>query len=195
MNTQSRRQAYAEATRQALLGAARQLFAERGYAQTSIDDIARSEQLTKGAFYHHFKHKQDIFEQVVDDLLASAAALVAQAAGAAAEPWERALAALDAFLDGCLDPVYQRIVIQEAPAVLGWSAWRERERRSGLALAAALLGELMELGLIERQPLELAAQLLLGAIMEAALAIAHAPNPAGTRAEARGLLERMIRAL
>lgn len=195
MSTQSRRQAYAEATRQALLQAARRLFAEQGYARTSIDDIARHEQLTKGAFYHHFKHKQDIFEQVVDDLLAGAAASVASAARTAADPWERALAALDAFLDGCLDPLYQRIVIQEAPAVLGWEAWRQKEQRSGMALAAGLLGELMELGVIQRRPLALVSQMMLGAIMEAALAIAQSPDAAATRIEARLLLERMIRAL
>ncbi len=195
MSTQSRRQVYAEATRHALLQAARQLFAAQGYAQTSIDAIAHHEQLTKGAFYHHFKHKQAIFEQVVEDLLARTTARVTDAARGAGDPWERTLAALDAFLDSCLDPVYQRIVIQEAPAVIGWSAWRLKEQRSGLALTTALLVDLMEMGLIQRQPLEPVTQILLGAIMEAALAIAHAPNAAETRSDARRVLERMIRAL
>ncbi|HYF62682.1 MAG TPA: helix-turn-helix domain-containing protein [Herpetosiphonaceae bacterium] len=195
MSEKNRRQEYAETTRQALLAAARDLFARDGYAETSIDDIARHERLTKGALYHHFKNKKELFEAVVDDCLGAMAAKVAAAFQQAADPWDRAITALDAFLDGCLDPDYQRIVIQEAPAVLGWGAWREKEQRSGMALVTALLEDLAAAGHIRRQPVELAGRILVAAIMEVALAITHSADPAATRQDARRILERMIHAL
>lgn len=195
MNEKTRRQEYAESTRQALIAAARSLFARDGYAATSIDEIVRLERLTKGALYHHFKHKKELFEAVVDDFLGEMVAQVTAAVHGAADPWERAAAALDAFLEGCLNPAYQRIVIQEAPGVLGWVAWREKEQRSGMALVAMLLDDLIAAGQIQRQPVELVAQILVAAIMEAALAITHSADPAATRQEARRVLERLIRAL
>jgi AcrR family transcriptional regulator len=195
MIEKTRRQEYAETTRQALVAAARSLFARDGYAATSIDEIARHERLTKGALYHHFKNKKELFEAVVDDFLSAMVGEVTAAVQGASDPWERAVAALDAFLEGCLDPAYQRIVIQEAPAVLGWAAWREKEQRSGMALVVALLDELIAAGQIQRQPVELVAQIVVAAIMEAALAITHAADPAATQQEARRVLERIIRAL
>jgi AcrR family transcriptional regulator len=195
MSEKTRRQEYAETTRQALLAAARSLFARDGYAETSIDEIARHERLTKGALYHHFKNKQELFEAVMDDFLGEMVAQVTSAFQSADNPWDRAIAALDAFLEGCLNPAYQRIVIQEAPAVLGWQAWREKEQRSGMALVATLLDDLIAASHIQRQPVELVAQILVAAIMEAALAITHSADPAATRQEARRVLERIIRAL
>jgi AcrR family transcriptional regulator len=195
MSEKTRRQEYAETTRQALLAAARSLFARDGYAETSIDEIVRHERLTKGALYHHFKNKKELFDAVVDDFLAEMVAQVTSAVQSAADPWERAITALDVFLAGCLNPAYQRIVIHEAPAVLGWSAWREKEQRSGMALVATLLDDLIAANLIQRQPVELVAQILVAAIMEAALAITHSADPAATRKEARRVLERIIRAL
>lgn len=195
MSEKTRRQEYAETTRQALVAAARGLFARDGYADTSIDEIVRHERLTKGALYHHFKNKKELFEAVVDDFLKDMVGEVTAAVQGASDPWQRAVAALDAFLEGCLDPAYQRIVIQEAPAVLGWGAWREKEQRSGMALVVALLDDLIAAGQIQRQPVELVAQILVAAIMEAALAITHAADPAATRQEARRVLERIIRAL
>ena len=111
----SRRELYSEATRAALLDEATRLFAARGYAGTSLEDVASASQVTRGAVYHHFDGKQALFEAVLDAQEARAIAEIT-AAAIAADPLEAALQALDAFLDQCCDPVYGRLVWLEAPA-------------------------------------------------------------------------------
>lgn len=182
-------------TRQALLRRARQLFAEKGYAGTSIDEIAQLEQLTKGALYYHFKDKRDLFAAVMDGLLKEMTDRVAAAVDAETDPWERVNAAIDMYLEGCLDRVYLRIVVQEAPAALGWAAWREKEQSSVLGLSSLLLSELMDAGHIERQPVELLAAMVFGAVTEAGFAIAAADDPHAARSQARVTLARMVRGL
>src|SRR5262249_1811120 len=106
---QSRREMYSEATRAALLEEATALFAARGYAGTSLEDVASASRVTRGAVYHHFASKQALFEAVLDMQEERAMAVVVTAA-AASDPWEAAMLALDAFLDQCCDPTYGRLV-------------------------------------------------------------------------------------
>src|SRR5262245_42317013 len=125
MATQEER---SETTRAKLLGAAWKLFATRGYAATSIDDIAARAALTKGAFYHHFDDKQSIFRAVFEEAerrLTEAAAAGAQGPDA----WRRFRAGCHAFLEASMDPGVQQIVLRDGPAVLGWETWREIETR------------------------------------------------------------------
>ena len=111
----SRRELYSEATRAALLDEATTLFAERGYAGTSLEDVASASQVTRGAVYHHFASKQALFEAVLD-LQEERATTEILAAATAADPWDAAMLALDAFLTQCCDPVYGRLVWLEGPA-------------------------------------------------------------------------------
>jgi AcrR family transcriptional regulator len=127
----SRRELYSEATRAALLDEATTLFAERGYAGTSLEDVASASQVTRGAVYHHFAGKQALFEAVLDRHEGRATAEIAAAAATATDPWDAAMLALDAFLTQCCDPTYGRLVWLEGPAALGW------HRRPGLNLAEA----------------------------------------------------------
>jgi AcrR family transcriptional regulator len=145
----SRRELYSEATRAALLDEATALFAERGYAATSLEDVASASQVTRGAVYHHFAGKQALFEAVLDRQEERAMAAVAAAATAADDPWDAAMLALDAFLRQCCDPVYGRLVWLEGPAALGWNRWRECEEKYAFGLVERFIHALIEAGYLK----------------------------------------------
>ena len=171
---------------------ARRLFAERGYADVSSGEIVAAAGLSRGALYHHYTDKKDLFRAVFveietelsTEIQGSAAGLGDQAGLAAA-----IAAGLDAYLAACEREEVLRIVLTDAPAVLGWRAWREIETEHGLGLISAMLEEAMAAGLVARQPVRVLAQLLLSALMEAALLVADAgeDRPA-VRAEVRQAL-------
>jgi AcrR family transcriptional regulator len=144
----SRREMYSEATRAALLDEATVLFAERGYASTSLEDIATASQVTRGAVYHHFASKQALFEAVLSSQEAKAIAGIT-AAATADDPWDAATLALDAYLDWCCDPVYGRLVWLEGPAALGWHRWRECEERYAYGLVEGFITALLDAGYLE----------------------------------------------
>src|SRR6266851_722858 len=141
----SRREMYSEATRAALLDEATALFAARGYAATSLEDVASASRVTRGAVYHHFAGKQALFEAVLDRQEERAMAEVA-AAATAADPWDASMQALDAFLVQCCDPVYGRLVWLEGPAALGWHRWRECEEKYAFGLVERFVRALIEAG-------------------------------------------------
>jgi len=192
MNVKSRKADQAEATRAALLGAARELFAGRGYAAVPTEEIVQRAGVTRGALYHHFRDKRDLFRAVVEEVEQETVEKIASAALSESDPWLAQQRALGAFLDVCLEPDVQRIILTDAPSVLGLEAWREIEARYGLALVRAGLGLVMEAGLIAEQPLDPLAHLLLGALAEAGLVIARAEDPKAARAEVGASVERLL---
>ena len=124
MTVKSRKLEQSEATRAALIKTARKLFGRLGYAATDIETVARRTRVTRGALYHHFKDKRDLFSAVFDLEQQKLAEIGGEAAGAALSGsgvWDGMLAATNAFLDACLDPAVQRIVLIDALAVLGWN--------------------------------------------------------------------------
>lgn len=191
----SRRQEHTEGTRRALLAAARELFGTRGYGATSLDDVASAARVTKGALYHHHEGKRQLFEAVIEELEAEVVARIAAAAAGGATAWDRALRGLDASLDACLDPVYRRIVLQDAPVVVGPDRWRELEGRYSLGLMRATLDALMADGTLRPQPPELLARVLLAAELQAAQAIAESPDPPVARRQAGELLRELLSGL
>ncbi|MFD0589340.1 TetR/AcrR family transcriptional regulator [Paenibacillus sp. GCM10027627] len=195
MNSKLRRHDDAESTKKALVQRAQSLFAEVGYSKTSIDEIVRQEQLTKGALYYHFKDKKDLFEHVVDQLVAGMVARVSMAVDTETDPWERAQIAIETYLDGCLNAAYLHIVIMEAPAVLGWTIWRDKEKQSIMGLSVMLIKELMDNGHIKQQNVDLLAFILFGAITEAAIGIAHSSDKLEAREQANDILKRIVLAL
>ncbi len=195
MNVKNRKAEQSEATRNALLDAARSLFGERGFAAVSTEEIVQAAGVTRGALYHHFKDKQDLFTAVVERVEQEILERVASAALTEPDVWEQQRVAVGAFLDGCLDPAVQRVILTDAPSVLGLAAWREIEARYGLALVRAGLQNVMDAGLIERQPLEPLAHMLLGAMAEGGLLIARAEDPATARREVGDSLDRILRGL
>jgi AcrR family transcriptional regulator len=186
----------ARTTQAALIAAGRALFAERGYEDVPADEIVREAGVTRGALYHHFEHKRALFEAVFEQLEAEMTAEVAEVL-AASTPDKLVPAALGAFLDICTRPEVLQIALTDAPAVLGWAEWRAIEARHGLALVRAGV-ELMTADRADKPPAELTAQLVLSAVIEAALVIAHSPNRTQARAEAEqalnALLEGLLRA-
>jgi AcrR family transcriptional regulator len=195
MNVKSRKAEQSEATRAALVDAARELFADRGYAGVATEEIVQRAGVTRGALYHHFKDKRALFRAVVDQLEQEAAERIANAALAQEDPWQMQMTALHAFLDGCLDPAVQKILLVDAPSVLGTAEWREIEATYGLALVRMGLEGVMDAGLIERQPVEPLAHLILGALAEAGLMIARASDQKEARREVGESVERVLEGL
>jgi len=184
-----------EATRAALVASARALFAERGYAAVGTEEIVARAGVTRGALYHHFGDKKDLMRAVLHDLARELAEASATAALKETDQWRQILAAVDAFLDACTDPAVQRIMMTDAPSVLGWDEWREIDTQYGLGLVKASLDNAMETGLIARQPVDPLAHLLVGALDEAAMYISRAPDAKVARHEMGESIERMLNGL
>jgi len=181
----SRREEQSEATRAALLDAARELFSERGYAGVGTEEIVRRARVTRGALYHHFADKKDLFRAVHERMEAELTEAVAAelAASQAGDPLAALATGVRSFLDACTDPALARIALLEAPSVLGWAEWREIDERYGLGLVAAGLEGAIEAGVLRRQPVRPLAHLMLGALGEAAMLIANADDPERVRRE------------
>jgi AcrR family transcriptional regulator len=195
MNVKSRKAEQSQATRTALLEAARELFSDPGYAAVSTEEIVQAAGVTRGALYHHFRDKRDLFAAVVEQVEQEVVERVAEAALGAGDPWEQQLGAIGAYLDVCLEPAVQRIVLVDAPSVLGVAAWREIEATYGLGLVRAGLQRLMDAGLIEQQPVEPLAHLVLGALTEGGLLIARAEDRTTARREVGESLDRLLSGL
>jgi AcrR family transcriptional regulator len=181
MTVKSRKLEQSMATRAALIKTARRLFARLGYAKTDIETVARRTRVTRGALYHHFKDKQDLFSAVFDLEEQKLTQIIGEAAASQANTWEGLLVGCNAFLDACLDPAVERIVLIDALAVLGWERWREIDTKYNLRLVMAALQAAMDQGIIAPAPTDSLAHMLMGAITEAAIFIAHADDKAAAR--------------
>jgi AcrR family transcriptional regulator len=185
------------ATRAALIGAARRLFAERGYAAVGTPEVVAAAGVSRGALYHQFGGKADLFlavyEAVEQEIAERIGGLVA--AAGATDPLDALTAGAEAFLDACAEREVQRIVLIEAPAVLGWDMWRAIGLKYGLGLTEGILRAAIEAGRIGEQPVRPLAHVLIGALDEAALYVARAEDPAAARAEMGAVLERVVRGL
>jgi len=191
----SRKAQQSEATRAVLLAEARRLFADRGYAAVGTEAIVRAAGVTRGALYHHFDGKQELFRAVYEDVERELVERVAAHATAAGDPLDALHAGVRAFLDACEDPAVQRIALIDAPSVLGWEQWREIDLKYGFGLMHGALAAAMDAGLIDRQPVRALAHLLLGALHEAALLVARADDGGRTRREVGRALARHLDAL
>ena len=186
-----------EATRGALITAARPLFAERGYANVGTEEIVRAAGVTRGALYHHFDGKEGlflaVFEQVEEELLEQIGARVIESAS------DSPLAALGVGIDEMLglavDRGFAQIALIDAPAVLGWQQWREVGWRYGMGLTETVLGAAAEAGEIPGQPLRPLAHALLGALDEAVLYVARAEDQAAARDEMSAVLGTFVSGL
>jgi AcrR family transcriptional regulator len=189
--------ARSEATRAALVAAARPLFAERGFAGVGTEEIVRAAGVTRGALYHQFADKRELFAAVFEQVEAEVTQRTARAAVAsgAADPLAVLRVGAAAWLDACSEPEVQRIVLLDGPSVLGWDAWREIGMRYGLGLVENELREAIDAGVLEPQPTRALAHVLMGAIDEAALYVATAEDQAAARAEAGAVLDRLLSVL
>lgn len=181
-----------QATRGALVGAAEKLFAERGYANTSTEAVVRAAGVTRGALYHHFQDKTALFQAVYE---AIEERLVEQVSGHVAdssEPIEALRRGAEGFLDACLDPAVQRIVLLEGPSVLGWERWREIDQAYFLGLVTMSLEAAADAGAIRASGIEPLAHILMGGLVEAAMLLASATEPDRVRREVGAAVDLMI---
>jgi AcrR family transcriptional regulator len=181
-----------EATKAALIGAARELFVSKGYFATGTEEIvAKADVGTRGALYHHFADKEDLFRAVFDQVQADLAA--ATVVNERDDALELLTAALQQFLDASADNVdVQQVLLIDGPAVLGWDQWRSLEAQYGLGVIMAMLDAAVTQKVIPRQPTAPLAHMLLAAVDEAALYIANAPDRRQAHAQARQSLKRLL---
>jgi len=184
-----------EATRGALIAAARALFALRGFAAVGTEEIVRAAGVTRGALYHQFADKRELFAAVFEQLEAELAQRMAKAAAGAPDPLAALRVGSDAWLEAATEPDVGRIVLLDGPAVLGWERWREIGMRHGLGLVEAALQAAMDAGLLAPRPVRPLAHVLIGAVDEAALYVATAEDRPVARAEVGAVLDALLTAL
>ncbi|WP_165958818.1 TetR/AcrR family transcriptional regulator [Actinomadura sp. KC345] len=182
-------------TKETLVASARALFAERGYAGVSAAEIVAVAGLTRGALHHHFGDKRELFRAVLEQMEGEIVGRVAEAIGGAADSWQAATAGVSAFLDICEEPEVVQIALRDAPAVLGWAAWRDIEAAHGLGLIKAGLQSAIDEQVLTPQPVDVLAHLVLSAVIEAALLIAHAPDRSTARAASEQTLIALLAGL
>jgi AcrR family transcriptional regulator len=195
---QARRRAeHAADTREALVHAARQLFAEHGYDGTGTEQIVAAARVTRGALYHHFRDKAELFRAVMAEAALEVAQRLTdeQLAVEAASPLEDIRQGVSAFLDVCIGGDFQRIVLVDGPRVLGPDAWEELVDRYGRTLLEEWLTRAAELGELEGVPAGALARLLIAMLTEAGLEIARAADPTATRADLGTVLDRILTGL
>ena len=194
MPTQAER---TEATRGRLIATARRLFANKGFAGTSTEEILGAAAVSRGALYHHFPSKTDLFQATFEAVEDEVTARIVQAATGAGEtdPMKILERGFDAFLDQCVNPEVQRIVMLDGPTVLGWDTWHELDERYAFGTLKTVLTLAADSGRIERTAVEPLSHLLLGAIMQAGMVVARADTPAVAKAAMAESFGRLISAL
>lgn len=191
----TRREENRQATRQAILAAARRAFGQRGYDLASLAQIVGAARVTTGAVYHHFGDKRGLFIAVAEEVEGEILQKVGMVAAAVEDPWERLMASLTAALDFSRDSELRQIVFVDAGTVIGRAEWRAMQHRFGYGVLVAMLGDLQSRGLMRRFSVELLAPVLLAALMEAGSSIAQAADPDAMAVEAKATLTLFLEAL
>jgi AcrR family transcriptional regulator len=183
-----KRDEQADATRATLIAAARRLFARRGYPDVSVDEIVQAARVTKGALYHHFKDKQELFRGVVEQIQATIRERLMAAAALPGDALAQLRAACHAYLDACTEDEVGRIVVLDSPAVLGWEAWCKVNREYGLGFFEERLRAIRG----NDPATEAGAQMLLGALNVAGRVIAQADDRSVARSQVGATIDRLI---
>src|SRR5258708_2103743 len=200
MAVKSRGAEHVQDTQAAVLQAARELFAAKGYAGTGTEEIVARARVTRGALYHHFRDKADLFRAVMQAVAADLARrLIAQQLArdgeGAAGAWDQLREGFQAFLDACTGSDFQRIVLIDGPAVLGHGAWSDLVEQHGLGLLRTWLRRATDDGQIDPLPADPLPPLLAALLGQASLSIAQAPHPAAARRDAGAALDRILSGL
>jgi AcrR family transcriptional regulator len=183
-----RRQEYSASTKRALVEAALERFSRQGYAGTSLDEIVSAARVTKGALYHHFKGKQDLFEAAFMDVEAQASDRISASIRSIRDPWEKALTGLREFLAVTRTEAYRRIVIQDGPAVLGYERFREREESSTFGLVQEIVTSLLSDYRLPESTTGAFTRLFFGAMSATGSAVSTAEDPERASDDAEGAI-------
>ena len=194
MTSVSRQAARSEATRAKLIEVGIELFSERGFADVGTQEIVDRAEVTRGALYHHFGDKRDLFRAVHEELEQRIVTEIAAAleANPREDPLEALEVAAGAVLDVALDSKIARVTLIDAPSVLGWEEWREIDVRYGLGLTEAVLNAAIESGRIAKQPVRPLAHLLVAAVGEAAIMVATADDPQQARKDVQPAMRSLL---
>ncbi|HEX3513446.1 MAG TPA: TetR/AcrR family transcriptional regulator [Trebonia sp.] len=191
-----KRAAQGRATRGQLIEVATRLFAEHGYEGTSIEAVLSAAGVSRGALYHHFAGKEALFEAVVSAVSEQVTIELAETVQDCADPLDAMRTAAVAWIGLAADPVIQRIVLVDAPSVLGWDRWRAMDDGRTLGAMRAMLQAISDSG---RLPAELVgpfSHMILAALDEIVMVIARAPDSTAAVAEGRmavqALLDRLL---
>ncbi|MCM2389899.1 TetR/AcrR family transcriptional regulator [Streptomyces albipurpureus] len=175
------------------MAAARRLFAERGYAGVGTEEIVKAAGVTRGALYHQFRDKSDLFDATVQAVEADITQHIrTEVLATAPDPVQALREGARAFLDAFTEPEAERILLLDAPGVLGWRRWREIGQEHGLGVITTALEAAMAKGALAPRPVHPLAHVLLGALNEAALTVAHSDDPEATRAEMTDALDHLL---
>src|SRR3984957_9309722 len=190
----ARRAEHAADTRESLLTAARAQFAAHGFDGTGTEQIVAEARVTRGALYHHFRDKADLFRAVMAQAAGDVATRLIdeQLAADAESPLAEIREGVSAFLDVCVGGDFQRIVLVDGPRVLGTDAWDDLVERYGRSLLEEWLRRCMSTGDLDQMPVRALARLLIAMLTEASLAIARADDPAAQRAALGEVLDRVL---
>jgi AcrR family transcriptional regulator len=186
---------FSEATRKQLIACARLRFATDGYDATSLETIASDCGLTKGALYHHFSGKADLFEAVFEEEQRRLNSAIDGAYQRERTTVGVVRAAVRGFLEASADRGYQRISLLDGPSVLGWHRMREIEGRHCVALIRKSIDEAVEAGEISVEAPDALTHLLFGALCEGALMLARADDQRAARSSLARELEALIGSL
>lgn len=186
-----------EATRGALLSAGRRLFAGRGYADTSQEEIVSEAGVTRGALYHHFEGgKLGLFREIVvgmqEEISAETLVAVRRSYEREGDVLEAYFAGYGAYFEVCLRPDVKRILMQDGASVLGWDEWYAIDAEYGLSQTEEGLRMLMEAGILAAHPVEALAHLMHGASLEGATYVLESDDPQAAKAEVEGLMRKML---
>jgi AcrR family transcriptional regulator len=197
MSVKSLRAENAEKTRVALMDAGRELFAERGFAGVSAEEIVAKARVTRGALYHHFKDKKDLFGAVCDEVGAELAKRIEDAALplAASNPLRAFVEGVDAFFEACAEGEFLRIVIVDAPSIEGWEEWRKHAEMHELGLIKLGLQLAMDAGQLRKLPVDTLAPLIFGMLNEGGMLIGRAQDKAKARREISKTFRALIEGL
>jgi AcrR family transcriptional regulator len=182
-------------TQDRLIKAAKSLFTSNGYAATAMEDLVAKAGMTRGALYHQYRDKRDLFRAVFEAVEMELGQRIAGEVAVETDPWEQLRAGARAFLASALDPAIRRIVLVDGPSVLGWEEWRRIDNQYALGMVRAVFEINMAAGNIPEQPVEPLAHLIVGALNEAALAVAAADDPMAARDEFAASMDRVLEAL
>ncbi|AFT99589.1 TetR/AcrR family transcriptional regulator [Nocardia brasiliensis] len=198
MNADRRTQAErSAATRTAVIRAARELFGQFGYGAVSTVAVAEAAGVSRGALYHQFSEKRDLFEAVFEDLERSLVEVIGTAVAEARsdDPIAGLIVGCLAWLNASTAPEVRRIALLDGPAVLGWRLWREIELRHTIGRVENALAGAIAAGRIRRQPVRPLALIIVGALDEAAQILAHSAESTEDTAAVHAVIEQLITGL
>jgi AcrR family transcriptional regulator len=192
--TATRKAEQSRETQGRLIDAAKELFTTRGYTGTALEDVVAKAGMTRGALYHQYSDKRDLFRAVFTAVEEDLGQKIARAAGAETDPWEQLRAGARAVLENAADPAIRRIVLTDGPSVLGWEEWRRIDEQYSIAMVRMAFEVNIAAGNIAPQPIEPLAHVIVGALNEASLAVAASGNPKRASTEFLATFDRVLEA-